>query len=179
MKRSSFIANMGILIALLIGVAAEAQSAYSKIEPQKAGPFRTGPTKENVSNPTYYNEINARAMRHFVTHFSEAKDEKWYRTPDMIAVMFTLKGIDYRVDFDKKGNWIETFRNYGETKLSADLRRMVRESYPGYKILLVQEIDQLPHPIIYIVHLEGETKLINLQICDGVMNEWQKFEKSK
>lgn len=179
MKRSSFIGNMGVVIALLIGVGAEAQFAYSRIEPQKTGPFHMGSTKENVSTPTYYNEINPRAMRHFLTHFSEASGEKWYSTPDMIAVMFTLKGIDYRVDFDKKGNWIETFRNYDETKLSSDLRRMIKESYPAYKILIVQEIEQLPHPIIYIVHLEGETKLINLEICDGVMKEWQKFEKSK
>jgi hypothetical protein len=178
MKRILFI-GVGTLITLVITVTTAGQSASIKLEYPTARHFQMGSTKENVFIPNYHNEINARAMRHFLTNFAEAANEKWYYTGDMIIVTLTLKGIDYRVDYSKKGRWIETIRTYDETKLSADLTQTVKSSYRDFNISLVQEIEQPPYPIVYIIHLESKTKLIKLQVCNGVVEEWQKFEKSK
>jgi hypothetical protein len=79
-----------------------------------------------------------------------------------------------------KGGWIETFRTYDESELAPEIRDIiVKSSYHDYNIFQVQEI-QLPlHPINYIIHMEGKTKLINLRIYDGEIQECEKFEKSK
>jgi hypothetical protein len=177
MKRILFIGTG--MIALVISLTMAGQSAYIKLDYPTASHFQMGPTKENVFIPTYHNEINARAMRHFLINFAEAANEKWYFTGDMIIVTLTLKGIDYRVDYSKKGRWIETIRTYDQTELSADLRRTVKNSYRDFDISMVQDIQQPSHPIVYIIHLESKTKLIKLQVCNGVVDEWQKFEKSK
>jgi len=178
MKKIVFI-GIGTLITLVITVTTAGQSAYIKLEYPTASHFQMGPTKENVFVPNYHNEINARAMRHFLTNFAEAANEKWYFIGNLFVVTLTLKGMDYRVDYSKKGRWIETIRTYAETELSADLRRTVKNSYRDFDISLVQDIQQPSHPIVYIIHLESKTKLIKLQVCNGVMDEWQKFEKSK
>lgn len=163
-------------MALGAVVNVNGQFGYSTLELPKANPFST---PEAISKPSYYNEVNTRAMRHFLKNFSDVSDEKWYFTPKMTVVIFTLNEINYRVDYDKKGNWIETLRSYGEAKLSSDLRKDIAYSYRDYKIYLVQEIEQPSHATVYVIHLEGNTKLIKLQVCNGIIDEWQKFDKSK
>ena len=111
--------------------------------------------------------------------FPEVSNENWFCTEELFVAMFTLDDVNYRVDYDRKGNWIETFRTYNEKSLPEDVRQSVKVSYYDYNIYLVQEIQQPFHPNVYIVHLDGKKRLINLQVCNGVIHEWQKFKKSK
>lgn len=179
MKKSVFTACTGILVGLVISTTAKGQIAFSEMQSRKAVPFYLRSNKESVFNPTYHNNISIRAIRHFLVNFDEVFNEEWYCTTDMFVAMFRLNDIGYRVDYNKKGNWIETFRTYDETKLPSDLRQSVEGEYPDYHIFLVQEIEQPLHAVTYIVHLEGKTKLINLRVCNGVIEEWQNFDKSK
>jgi len=174
MKTKLFVAFIGVVIAMT------AKGQFAFVEPsKKIVPAYLRTVRENVSESMYYNNISTRAVRDFVMNFPEVSNENWFCTPDLFVAMFTLNDISYRIDYDRKGNWIETFRTYDETNMSSDLRQSVKGSYYDYNIYLVQEILQPFHPAIYIVHLDGKKKLINLQVCNGVMYEWQKFKKSK
>ena len=73
--------------------------------------------------PVYYNNISTRAIRDFVMNFPEISNETWFCTADLFVAMFTLNDITYRIDYDRKGNWIETFRTYNETNMPSDLRQ--------------------------------------------------------
>jgi hypothetical protein len=176
MKTKLFIAFIGVVIAF--STTAKGQFAFAEPS-KKIVPAYLRTVKENVTEPLYYNNISTRAIRDFVMNFPEVPNENWFCTPDLFVAMFTLNDISYRIDYDRKGNWIETFRTYNETNMPSDLRQNVKGSYYDYNIYLVQEIIQPFHPTIYIVHLDGKKKLINLQVCNGVMYEWQKFKKSK
>jgi hypothetical protein len=70
------------------------------------------------------------------------------------------------------------FRN-DATRLPPDIREAVRSSHYDYNIFQVQEVEMPLHPVNYFIHLEGKTKLINLRIYDGEIEELQKFDKSK
>jgi len=176
MKTKLFIAFIGVVIAF--STTAKGQFAFAEPS-KKIVPAYLRTVKENVTEPLYYNNISTRAIRDFVMNFPEVPNETWFCTSDLFVAMFTLNDISYRIDYDRKGNWIETFRTYNETNMPSDLRQNVKGSYYDYNIYLVQEIIQPFHPTIYIVHLDGKKKLINLQVCNGVIYEWQKFKKSK
>jgi len=45
--------------------------------------------------------------------------------------------------------------------------------------MFVQEIEKPRETFTYVVHLEGKTKLINLRVSNGEMDEWQKIDKSE
>lgn len=187
MKRILLTGFLGLPLVVALNCTAQEEFAYSKTSSRKGVTSYMRLIAENVADPVYYNagnnnkitNITSRAVRHFLVHFSEVSNETWYCTPGMFVAMFKLNDIDYRVDYDNKGNWIETYRTYDETKMSPDLRQGIKSSYWDYHIYLVQEVEQPSHPIVYIVHLENKTKLINLQVSDGVVMEWQKFNKSK
>jgi hypothetical protein len=143
-------------------------------------------SKTNVSTLDR-SDVRSKAVREFVRSYKNVSNEKWYNVQDGFIAMFILDDINYRVDYDKKGNWLHTIRTYNENKLPSDVRHLVKSSYYDYNIIVVQEIeipwepfmDFATEPFIYIVHLEGKTKLINLRVSNGEMDEWQKFDKSK
>jgi len=132
-------------------------------------------------------DVRSKAVREFVRSYKNVSNEKWYNTQDGFIAMFILDDINYRVDYDKKGIWLHTIRTYNENKLPSDVRHLVKSSYYDYNIIVVQEIEIPWEPFMdfptdlftYIVHLEGKTKLINLRVSNGEMDEWEKFDKSK
>jgi len=175
MKIKSFIAFTGI--AIVFSVVAKGQFAF--VEPSTRMVPAYLRTVKDVSETVYHNNISTRAIRNFLINFPEVSNENWLSTPDLFIAMFRLNDVNYRIDYDRNGNWIETFRTYDETNLPEDVRQSVKASYYDYKIYLVQEIEQPFRPTIYIIHLDGKKRLINIQICNGVVYEWQKFKKSK
>ena len=187
MKRILLTSLFGLLITIGKTSTAQEEFASSKASSRKNVSPYMKLIAANVSEPTYFTpgnndritNITMRAIRHFLVNFGEVSNEVWYSTPDMFVAMFKLNDIDYRVDYDRNGNWIETYRTYSETKMSYDLRQSVKSAYRDYHIYLVQEIEQPRHPVTYVVHLENKTNLVNLQVSDGVIFEWQKFIKSK
>ena len=176
MKTKFLIVFIVTLIAFAASVSAQ---QYAFVEPSKNTTPYLRWVKENVSEPSYYNNISTRAIRDFAINFPEVSHENWLSIPDLFVAMFTLNDVSYRVDYDSRGNWIETFKTYSEKRLPEDVRQAVKGSYYDYHIYLVQEIVQPFHPALYIVHLDGRKRLINLQIYDGAMQEWQTFKKSK
>jgi len=166
MKKISLLGLTGIFIVSL-GQPAEGQEA-GKIRPPDVA-VRVNP-----------NDVNINALRHFAKNFNDPQDETWFATPDLLVALFTIRDIDYRVDYNSRnGNWIETFRTYSEAEMSPELKQTVKSSYHEYTIYQVQEIEQPLHPVNYIIHLSGKAKLINLRIYDEVMEEEQNFKESK
>jgi hypothetical protein len=158
MKKMVFISFAVIFLVGAISMAARGQVAVTKVQPSNGVVFYARSVAKNVWGPAYRNSINVRAVRHFLLNFDNVSGEEWYEAPNMFAVMFTLNNINYRVDYDKKGNWIETFRTYDENKLPPDTKDIVKSSYYDYKIFLVQEIENPLGTITYIVHTGWENK---------------------
>lgn len=125
------------------------------------------------------NVINLKAIRDFTKEFKQAQDATWFVIDDGFVVKFKQNGIETRADYNKKGIRLHTIRTYDESKLPTGIRHQVKSTYYDYDIVQVQEIEKPANAFTYIVHLEGKTKLINLRISDGDMEEWQKFDKSK
>lgn len=166
MKNLSLISLVGIFI-ISLSLTAKGQDVISKIQPI------------NTAVRVNRGDINVNALRHFVRNFNDTSSEKWYATPHMVVALFSFHDIDYRVDYNNRnGNWIETFRTYGEAKMSPDLKQSVQSSYYDYTIFQVQEIEQPLHPVNYIVHLTGKAKLINLRVYNGQVEEEQNFKES-
>lgn len=180
MKKKLVITFAGTFLSLAMSVAANAQFILSKSQTLKEVTSYVRSTDKDPVAQAYRNDISVRAVRHFLRNFDNVSNETWYKASDMCVVTFALDNINYRVDYDRQGGWIETFRTYDETKLSPDIRNIiVRSPYRDYHIFQVQEVEMPLHPINYIIHLEGQAKLINLRIYDAEIQECQKFDKSE
>jgi hypothetical protein len=179
MKKSIF-AGLGITLPMLaIGLISYGQATAAVLSfSNNISSAESSASTTNVST-LHPGNVHSKAVRNFVRSYKNVSNEKWYNVHDGFIAMFILDDINYRVDYDKKGNWLHTMRTYDENKLPPDVRHLVKSSYYDYNIMVVQEIEIPRETFTYVVHLEGKTKLINLRVSNGEMDEWQKFDKSK
>jgi hypothetical protein len=141
--------------------------------------FYNNNNKDSQTRQTFYlNNINIKALRDFKQSYKTVSDEEWYETPDGFEARFTLDNADFKVDYNKRGNWLATSRTYDEKEMAKDIRARVKMIYFDYTIKWIEEIE-VPHHTTYFVHLEGTTELINLIVSDEDMDVYQKFDKSK
>jgi hypothetical protein len=134
---------------------------------------------KNVSGTIDRNDVNSKAVKNFVRSYKNVSNEIWFDIQDGFVAKFTLTDIVYLVYYDRKGYWLHTIRTYNESKLPQDIRHLVKSSYYDYTIMVVQELEKPLNTLTYIIHMEGKTNWINLRVCNGEMDEWQEFIKSK
>ena len=178
MKKFLFTAFSGIYLLSVISLAANGQFGNANMQPSEL-PFLVKSVSENTSNMVDRAKIDSRVLRNFIKSYQNVSDEKWFELKDGFLTKFRVDDIMYMVAYGKKGGWLHTIRTYNENKLAQDLRYAVKSSYYDYHITLVQEVKIPLNPVTYVIHLEDKTKIINLRVCDGEMDEWQKMSKSE
>ena len=125
-------------------------------------------TRDNNAMAVYKN-INIKAVRSFKNMYRNIDNEAWYIMPDGYRASFKDDGRIYFVNYDQKGGWQRTLRQYHETKMDHDIRALVKSVYYDYNITLVEEIEQPAQPVVYLVHMEDNISRKNVRICEGEM----------
>jgi hypothetical protein len=133
--------------------------------------------QNEVADITYVNEVNQKATRDFKKTFKDVNNEKWYSIKDGFLAEFSLNATKTRVLYNKKGNWTFTISYYDEKNLPADVRAIVKPVYYDYTISRVEEV-HAADKTFYFVHVQNESSLKTLRICEGEMDLISDFQKS-
>jgi hypothetical protein len=137
----------------------------------------TEDSKNEIAEITYVNEVNQKAVRDFKKTFKDVNNEKWYSIKNGFLAEFSLNTSKNRVVYDKKGNWRFTVSYYEEKNLPAEIRAIVKPVYYDYSISRVEEV-HAEDKIIYIVHVQNDSSLKTLRVCEGEMDLIEDFPKS-
>lgn len=132
------------------------------------------------SNTANVNMVNAKALKNFRKLYN-ANNEKWFLQADCIIACYELDNISHTIYFDKKGHWVGSLKSYNEDKMPGDIRKMVRQKYYDYKIMLVQEIetDLIVEQPTYIITIEDDKNVKQIRIQgDGEMDVYKEFARS-
>ncbi|MDX2045356.1 MAG: hypothetical protein SFU87_01130 [Chitinophagaceae bacterium] len=157
--------------------AAFAQSGKQNFNPAGFSAVYVKEPAVNFSDRNNRKIVNSRAVRDFAKTFKDVVNENWYSTGNGFIAKFMLNGIQTRVDYDNRGNWLATFRYYNETHLSPAIRHLIRSNYYDFKINLVTEV-AVADKTAYIVSLEGERAFKKIKVVDDEMEETEHLEKS-
>ena len=163
---------------LLISTATSVNGQLASNRTKPSGRFIVL-NRSDPENSTGAGRVNPPVIRSFLKAYKDVSDERWIEVREGFVALFNYNGTDYQVAYDKKGNLIRTIRSFDEEKMPQDLRHIVKSNYYDYEINRVHEIETPLDPVTYMVQLVGKKELINLRICDGEMEELQKFNKSK
>jgi hypothetical protein len=112
------------------------------------------------------NDLNIKAVRHFVKNYQGVNTEQWYKISDGFIASFTKDSIQTKVVYDLKGNWHCTLNAFDENRLSPDIRNKVKNKYYDFNILVAYQII-FEEDVIYIIKIDNATKLKILKIADG------------
>jgi len=126
--------------------------------------------------PIPANELSTKAARHFSKEYSFVQNESWFKIKDGYTAKFQLDDIQYRIGYNKKGNWLNTVRVYREPDLNQAIRHIVKSTYYDYAISLVEELT-VKDVTSYVVHIENGKGFKKLYIADGEMMTMDEFSK--
>ena len=92
----------------------------------------------------------------FQKNFPNAENVHWNEDTNGYTVSFTIKTILTRINYDRKGRFTGSLRNYSEQLLPFYLVNILKQKYPGQDIYGVTEITSATD-IAYFVKLESPT----------------------
>ena len=135
---------------------------------------------EGLNKPThfYLTEINSKAMRNFVTSFSNATQPKWVKYYGGYVVYFMRDAIRYKVYYTPAGDHKCTIRQYPAQYLPIEYRQLVENSFQGYSIFLVNEVTKRGK-IRYEIKIEDESTFKEIRIEEGGIRTVNDYVKSK
>ena len=146
------LATFSLLFALLVN------------EPGKAF------SQSHLASPvSYYSSselqsaIGEKLQQEFRESFPGAEKISWQESNNGYIVSFVKEGIPGRISYKRNGEFINSFRNYGENELPYYLVNSLKKKYPGQKIFGVTEISTVSD-ISYFVKLEGPKRWITVSL---------------
>lgn len=159
-----------LLVPCLIVVIPATMKAQTSVNHEQMDPDPMGkylvPNVPVRNGMAAYRNIHIKAVRGFKTMYKTVDNETWCVTSSGYQARFTDNGTNYLVFFSKRGKWVQTKKQYDETKLDKDIRAQVRSAYYDYAISLIEEIEEPQKSVAYIVHMENETGFKHLRLRD-------------
>src|SRR4051812_17500525 len=116
-----------VVTVVLLNYNATAQSAAYSLFENAASVMLTHSNEKDNSNAL--SAIHPRAVEEFQKSFRGVIGEKWAKTSDGYFASFTKDSVQTRVDYNRKGRWLETIRYYGEKKLPGEICGMIKSRY--------------------------------------------------
>jgi len=148
-----------------------------KSESLSAAMKLTDDSKNEIAEITFVNEVNQKASRDFKKTFRDVSNEKWYSIKNGFLAEFSLNTTKNRVVYDKKGNWKYTVSYYDEKNLPVEIKAIVKPIYYDYTISRVEEV-HANDQIVYFVHLQNDSRLKTVKVCEGEMHLIEDLPKS-
>ena len=112
--------------------------------------------------------INLKALKDFEKSFQKVSDEKWCKVPGGVIANFLSNGIDFRIKYDEKGQWLYNLLTYSEDNLPSDVRSLIKGRYYDYEIQFCNEY-QLPKSSIFVIKMQDDQSVKTIKIVDGEM----------
>ena len=116
-----------------------------------------------TSNPGTGGTVVEKLHHEFQGSFPDAGQVNWQETKDQYVVSFIDAGVFNRIIYNKQGEFLSSFRNYGEKGLPYYLVRSLDKSFPGAKIFGVTEITSATG-ITYFVKLEQSRRWVTVHL---------------
>ena len=123
--------------------------------------------------------IGEKLQQEFRESFPGAEKISWQESNNGYFVSFVHNGTPARISYKRNGEFISSFRNYGESELPYYLVNSLKKKYPGQKIFGVTEISTISD-IAYFVKLEGPKRWITVSLSkEGDWFVTDSYRKSK
>ena len=123
------------------------------------------------------NLIKSKAIRDFSKTFETVTNEDWYVIKNGFMVKFKKQDIQHRVIYNKRGNWIATFRYYNEDQLRSDVRNLIKSTWYDAAITHITEVI-FGNKTAYLVNTEDKTSIKTIKVVNNDMEICQEIIKT-
>jgi hypothetical protein len=136
-----------------------------------------GQLSSRISDSLFRNEVNIKAVQHFMKTYKAAANVRWRKTDKGYRVYFTADDIQFRIFYSKKGLPVSVIRYYGEDKLPRDVRHLVKSHYYDYSIVSVAEVNHRGM-MAYMVKMKNNSSWKTVKVSNNEMEVTEEFKKA-
>lgn len=182
MKNYPFFRLIGILPAFLLINHSQAQptgrSMLLNTSTLKSFANKLTTGMEFNAAITIMYRINKKIARDFSQHFSAAGDISVYTDASSRTLVSCLvNGVQNRITYDRKGNFVSNLRHYGEEGLPKEVRHLVRSTWYDYAIVYVVEVNY-NEKTGFVITLEDRISWKRIKVVDGETEVMEAFIKN-
>jgi hypothetical protein len=124
--------------------------------------------------------IHVKAMRDFLKRDKTAANVDWMIVETgYVARYYDCNNSLCRTVYNNRGEFVYTIRQYQENVMPREVRGIVKGQYYDYTITLVEEIETTQQPLVYVVHLQDATTIMNVRVCEREMEVMEEYRKSE
>lgn len=171
---------VGLISTLAMNNQANAQTGPEEVTAYSINtPGKESSTK-NI-NILLESEVHPKAIKDFHKNFKDF-EPTWLKTTSKgYAATFKTAENYFILFYDKKGNWTYSCNQYKEEKMDKEIRKMVRQKYYDFKILIVYEIKTSVYNSkpTYIVLIKDDSYYKWIRIQSGNMDVYKNLEIAK
>jgi len=113
----------------------------------------------------------------FHDNFKNATNAKWYDIDKNYLVKFINDDMQNNALFKKNGSMVYHISYGYEKNLEADVKEMVKYSYPNYEITRAIKV-RMENRDVWVLNLEGTKRFILVAVEEGQLSEIKNFAKS-
>lgn len=182
MKKHPFFRLIGILPAFLLINHGQAQSSGGNIllnaSTLKSFANKLSTGIEFTAAIEMMNSINKKIARDFSRNFSSASDISIFTdASSSTLVSCKVDGVQNRITYDKRGNFVSNLRYYDQEGLPKDVRHQVRRTWYDYAIVYVVEVNY-NQKTAFVITLEDRSSWKKIKVVDGEMEVMEEFIKN-
>lgn len=127
---------------------------------------------------TFINDISTKAVQNFISCYPEVTDVKWFKSScGLTGAYFEKDNTRTWAYYDKTGICHYIIRHYYEEKLSAPIKELLRDKFPGFCIFHISEVTK-NEKIAYVVKLQNKTSWKTVKIIGDEMEVVEEYWKS-
>jgi len=164
MKKISFMLAIGIItIFPLCAQDTQMEAKVTKVERlQNLIPVNDPLPADNK------NLINIKAIRDFSKTFKTVTNEDWYVIQNGFMAKFKNQDIQHRVIYNKRGNWVATFRYYNEGQLCSEVRNLIKSVWYDAAITDITEVN-FGGKTAYLVNTQDKKSIKTIKVVNNEM----------
>lgn len=133
-------------------------------------------TAKEIRKAERETKLFTKTTKAFSHDFENASNVKWSSANDGYTALFTKDNIKNVAWYSKGGYLRNLMLTYNADKLPNREQEVIRNEYKGYKITSVEEVHQ-DDIVVYVVHLEDDSHIKLVTVCDGATNIYRTYKK--
>lgn len=165
-------ASIIYLFALMLG----AQTLQAQTSVNKAALYASAAKDNPAIVENNKAGVTIKVQRAFIQKFGSQATQNWSAVGQHFMNSFYVDGIRTNALYSKNGYLIYTIAFGTEKQLPDNLTRLVKNSYSGYDITAVTEVNE-NNRHIWVVQLQNSKKVITARIENEELEEVQQFKR--
>lgn len=120
--------------------------------------------------------VSEKAFKDFSKFYANATDIRIHNSGSNTLIVCNIDGAAARIQYNAKGRWLHTVKTYSPRLLPANVKSIVEEAYPAFRLFGVTEVS-VGNKTAHLVSIENDKSWKRIKVVDGEFEVYEAYNK--